>query len=53
MNKMNRTEIEGFTNKYFPTYKNDIRRISYVIYEHYIDFLINEHYIYKIKKSKT
>lgn len=37
MNKMNRAEIEGFTNKYFPIYKNNIKRISYVIYEHYMN----------------
>lgn len=50
MKHMNRIEIKEFTNKYFPIYKNDIKSVSYIIYEYYIEFLINNHYIYKIKK---
>lgn len=45
MKNMNRLEIEAFTNKYFPQYKKDIRRVSYIKYEDRIEYLINEHYL--------
>lgn len=48
MKNMNRIEIENFTNKYFPNYKGDIRKVSYVVYEDRIEYLINGHYLYII-----
>ncbi len=42
MKNMNRIEIENFTNKYFPNYKGDIRKVSYIVYEDRIEYLINE-----------
>lgn len=48
MKNMNRVEIREFTEKYFPQYKGDIRRVSYIVYEDRIEYLINEHYLYVI-----
>ena len=42
MKNMNRVEIEQFTCKYFPQYKGDIRRVSYIVYEDRVEYLINE-----------
>ena len=46
MKNLNRIEIEEFTDKYFPNYKGDIRKVSYVIYEDREEYLINNYYIF-------
>lgn len=49
MKNLNRLEIEEFTKKYFPQYKGDIRKVSYIIYKDRIEYLINGGIIFKIK----
>lgn len=46
MKNMSRIEIEEFTDKYFPQYKGDIRRVSYIKYKDRIEYLINNHYLF-------
>ena len=48
MKNMNRLGIEEFASKYFLQYKGDIRKVSYVIYDDKIEYLINNHYLYII-----
>ncbi len=48
MKHMNRIEIEKFTDKYFPNYKGDIRKVSYIVYQDRIEYLINNHYLFII-----
>ena len=50
MVKMNRLEIKEFTKKYFPEYLGDIRKVTYIIYDDCIEYLINEHYLFLLKK---
>ncbi len=53
MKNMNRYEIEEFANKYFKVYGTDIRKVSYIIYDDIIEYLVNDHYIFSIKKSSN
>lgn len=48
MKNMNRVEIEQFTKKYFPEYIGDIHRVSYIIYEDSVEYLINGCVLFKI-----
>lgn len=47
MKNMNRIEIKEFTNKYFPEYNNDIRKVSYIVYDDCTEYLINGWFILK------
>ena len=49
MKNMNRVEIREFTEKYFPLYSGDIRKVSYIVYEDRIEYLINEWYLFVVK----
>lgn len=49
MKNMNRVEIEQFTNKYFPYYKGDIHRVSYIVYEDRVEYLINNAILWQNK----
>lgn len=53
MKNLNRSEIKKFVNKYFKIYGTDIRRVSYIIYDDIIEYLVNDHYIFSIKKSSN
>lgn len=46
MKNMNRVEIREFTEKHFPLYSGDIRKVSYIVYEDRIEYLINEWYLF-------
>lgn len=46
MKNMNRIEIEEFTEKYFPQYKGDIRRVSYIVYEDRVEYLVNGWFLF-------
>ena len=48
MKNLNKIEIKKFTKKYFPQYKNDIRKVSYIIYNDRIEYLINDGVLFKI-----
>lgn len=48
MKYMNRIEMEEFTEKYFPQYKGDIRKISYIVYVDVVEYLINDGILFKI-----
>lgn len=48
MKNLNRIEIEEFTNKYFPQYKGDIRRVSYFDYNGVREYLINNGVLFRI-----
>ena len=48
MKNMNRVELEQFTQKYFKEYNNDIRRVSYIIHDGRIEYLINGWYLFAI-----
>lgn len=41
MKNMNRIEITEFTKKYFPEYIGDIHKVSYIVYEDRVEYLIN------------
>lgn len=49
MKNMNRIEIEEFTEKYFPKYIGDIRRVSYIVYEDRVEYLVNSGVLFEIK----
>lgn len=49
MKNLNRIEIEEFTKKHFPQYKGDIRKVSYIVYNDRIEYLINDGVLFKIK----
>lgn len=49
MKNLNRAEIEQFTNKYFPHYKGDINRVSYIVYEDRVEYLVNDGVLFEIK----
>ncbi len=53
MKNLNRIEIKEFTNKYFKEYKEDIRRVSYIIYEDKIEYLVNENYLFTVEKKQS
>ena len=53
MKNMNRVEIERFTNKYFPYYKGDIYRVSYMVYEDRVEYLINGGVLWVNKRFYT
>lgn len=46
MKHMSRIELEKFIIKYFRVYGKDIKKVSYIIYEDRIEYLINDHYLY-------
>lgn len=48
MKNLNRIEIEEFIKTYFPQYKGDIRKVSYIIYNDRIEYLINDGVLFKI-----
>lgn len=48
MKNLSRIEIEEFTKEHFPQYKNDIRKVSYIIYKDRIEYLINNGVLFKI-----
>lgn len=48
MKNLNRIEIEEFTKTYFPQYKGDIRRVSYIMHKDRIEYLINSAVLFKI-----
>ena len=50
MKNMNRVELEQFTQKYFKEYGNDIRKVSYIIHDDRIEYLVNDWYLFLIKK---
>lgn len=45
MKCMNKKEIEVFANKHFKGFKKDIHSVSYFIYDHRIEYLVNGHYL--------
>lgn len=47
MKHMNRIEKKEFTNKYFKEYGSDIRKVSYIIYDGVIEYLINDFYLFR------
>ncbi len=47
MKNMNRVELKQFTKKYFKEYNNDIRRVSYIIYDNRIEYLVNGWYLFQ------
>lgn len=51
MKNMNRVEIREFTEKHFPLYSGDIRKVSYIVYEDRIEYLINEWYLFSLKQE--
>lgn len=51
MKQLNNTELKKFINKYFKEYGNDIKKVTYFIYRHRIEYLINDHYIYTKRKK--
>lgn len=46
MKNMNRVELEQFAQKYFKEYNNDIRRVSYIIHDDRIEYLVNDWYLF-------
>lgn len=48
MKNMNRIEIKEFTEKYFPQYKGDIRKVSYIVYEDRVEYLVNDGVLFEI-----
>lgn len=50
MKYLNRIEIIEFTKKYFPEYMGDIRSVSCFDYYNKREYLVNNHYIFVIKK---
>ena len=46
MKNMNRVELEQFTQKYFKEYGNDIRKVSYIIHDDRIEYLVNDWYLF-------
>ena len=48
MKHMNRVELKRFTRKYFPEYEDDIRKVSYIVYEDRVEYLINNHYLFVV-----
>ncbi len=49
MKNMNRVELKQFAQKYFKEYNNDIRRVSYIIHDDRIEYLINGWYLFSAK----
>lgn len=49
MKNMNRIEIKEFTEKYFPEYIGDIRKVSYIVYEDRVEYLVNDGVLFGIK----
>lgn len=45
MKNMNRVELKEFVNKYFKEYGNDIRKVSYIVFDDKTEYLINNHYL--------
>lgn len=53
MKILNDYELKIFRNKYFKVYGDDIITVSYVVHNNIIEYLINEHYIFKkYKRAK-
>lgn len=53
MKQLNKIELESFRKKYFKVYGNDIKKVTYFIYDNKIEYLVNDHYIYtKIKRFR-
>lgn len=50
MKNMNRVELKQFVQEYFKEYGDDIRKVSYIIFDDRIEYLINEHYLF-VEKS--
>lgn len=48
MKNLNRIEIKEFVDKYFKLYGNDIRKVSYIVYDDKTEYLINNHYLFII-----
>lgn len=48
MKNMNRLELNEFISKYFKQYGNDIKRVSYIVYNDKTEYLINNHYLFII-----
>lgn len=48
MKNMNRIEIKNFVRKYFKEYEGDIMKISYINHEKVTEYLINNHYLFRI-----
>ena len=53
MKNMNRVEIEQFTKKYFPEYIGDIHRVSYIVYDDRVEYLINDWMIFETHLKHT
>ena len=47
MKNLNRVEILEFTKKYFPEYIGDIRKVSYIVYENRVEYLVNGAVLFK------
>ena len=50
MKYLNTIEIIEFTKKYFPKCIGNVRSVSYFDYNNKREYLINNHYIFVIKK---
>lgn len=47
MKNMNRVELKQFVQKYFKEYGDDIRKVSYIILDDRIEYLVNGWYLFQ------
>lgn len=47
MKNMNRVELKQFVQKYFKEYGDDIRKVSYSIFDDRIEYLVNGWYLFQ------
>lgn len=47
---LNKKELKSFINNYFKTWNEDIRKASVISYNGIDEYLINDNYLFLIKK---
>lgn len=47
MKNMNRVELKQFVQEYFNEYGDDIRKVSYIIFDDRIEYLVNGWYLFQ------
>lgn len=47
MKNMNRVELKQFVQEYFKEYRDDIRKVSYIIFDDRIEYLVNDWYLFQ------
>lgn len=50
---LNEKEVNEFVEKYFKIWKKDIWKVTSIKYDNITEYMINEHYLFKVEEDTT